>query len=154
MPASAQLTLEATPQVRCPAGQACDNNPDYRALIWQSGGAEVFLSFSGNLSANDREPAKLNQHFKYADIYMPQSDGRVLAIHAAPDAKAEAQLHFLPSPAGRLHAQLLVKRHRLQSDGNSNDATCRTDDMQGVCRRETTINTPLTLDLNLAWPVQ
>ncbi|MGQ5522326.1 hypothetical protein ACUHMQ_03595 [Chitinimonas sp. PSY-7] len=150
--ASAQLTLDAAPSIKCPAGQACDGKPDYRALLWQSGGAEVYISFSGDLPADERNPANLNRHFSYADIYIPQPDGRILAVHAASDVKAEAQLRFLSSSSGRLHAQLIAKQHRSQSDGNPADATCRTDDMQGVCRRETVVNTPLTLDLDLAWP--
>ncbi|QDQ25410.1 hypothetical protein FNU76_03030 [Chitinimonas arctica] len=151
--APAQLTLDATPSVQCPPDRPCDAQAVYRALQWQSAGVEVYLSFAGKL-AEARDVASLARHFGHADIYLPQPDGKVLAVHAGNDDSAEASLRFLPAPAGRLRAQLVAKRHRLQSDGAQNGAACRTDDMQGICRRETSVTGPWTLDLDLAWPVR
>lgn len=145
------LRLDAAASWQCPPGQTCGPQADYRALQVSVSGSTAYLLFAPQLAA-PYDAEQLNRHFRFADLYWPQADGRV-AIHAANDGRAEATLTFLPAPPGKLIARVSASRYRVQSPTPAGEP-CRTDDVQGFCRQERRVDAPLDRILELNLPAE
>ncbi|GAB3251183.1 hypothetical protein [Chitinimonas naiadis] len=151
LPASTKpLTVRSdSTRWECPPGQPCDGKPDYRALLSHDSGQEIYLSFGPDLKP-PYDKAKLKQHFRFGDIYLTTAQGTI-AIHIDTSENGEANIEFMPSPAGRLQGRVSARRYRLQTEGKPGP-DCKTDDIKGFCREEKRMDTPLNLQLDLALP--
>ncbi|WP_374354393.1 hypothetical protein [Chitinimonas sp.] len=133
---------------QCPAGQNCDDKPDYRALLSHDGAQEIYLLFGPQLRT-PFDAAQLKQHFRFGDLYYPSAQGNI-ALHITADESGDGKIEFRPAPNGRLLAHVEARRYRLRTEGKSPD--CQIDDVKGVCIQEKRIDAPLSIDLELKLP--